>query len=477
MKKIALYDIDGRIPNLALMKLSAYHKQQGNQVEFYTPLFHSIYDKIYASKLFKYPHPNDGYIRNDMIKGGPGFNIHTKLPKDIDHIYPDYTLYNCNYAMGYITKGCPRNCKWCIVPKMEGNIHKFAELEEFCKNQKKIRLLDNNILAYESHMEELQKLYDTKKRFDFTQGLDIRLINKENAELIREIKCWKGLRYKFAFDDPGLKKIIENKLKLLFNSGFTSGILQFYILIGFNTTFKQDLMRVKFLATKGIDVFAMPFNKLDPYQKHFARWVNRHLYRKCSFKEYISNKEILSDTVPLQFLKSENKTIKFNYEIEFIDFFCEFLETNNIEYKRELNPGFPYHKSKIDIVIRENNDLIGIEAKIKDFEAVFRQTLGNRVFTPYNCVLFPVKPSEEKSNELKHNGIGLYIYDFKLNTFICLWPSIKSEFTSQRFYNKLKKNWNLNKCGRLFNKSELPPENYELKDMYSKNWNNINLEV
>ncbi len=166
--------------------------------------------------------------------------------------------------------------------------------------------------------------------------------------------------------------------------------------------------------------------------------------------------------------------MKFNYEIEFIDLFCEFLEIKNIEYKRELSPGFPYHKSKIDIVIRENNHLIGIEAKIKDFRVVYLQALGNRVFTPYNSVLFLVKPSEEKLNELKQNGIGLYIYDFKLNTFICLLTSIKSEFTSQRFYNKLKKNWNLNKCGRLFNKSELP-ENYELKVMYSKNWNKINL--
>ena len=294
---IGLFDVDGKIPNLALMKLSAYYKKWNYETEKYTPLLHSKYWLVFTSKLFKYPHPNDGYIRNDMIKGGPGFNINTKLSEEIDHIYPDYKLYKCDYAMGYLTKGCFRSCKWCIVPQMEGNIHKFADLKEFCREQKEIRLLDNNILAYENHMEELQKLYDTKKRFDFTQGLDIRLINKENAGLIREIKRWKGLRYKFAFDDIGLKRIIENKLELLFNSGFTSGILQFYILIGFNTTPKQDLMRVKFLATKGIDVFAMPFNKQDPYQKHFARWVNRHLYRKCSFKEYISNKKISSDTI------------------------------------------------------------------------------------------------------------------------------------------------------------------------------------
>ena len=294
---VGLFDVDGKIPNLALMKLSAYYKKWCYETERYSPIQHSKYHLVFASKLFKYPHPNDGYIRNDMIKGGPGFNIHIKLPEAIDHIYPDYELYNCDYALGYLTKGCPRSCKHCIVPEMEGNIHKFANLEEFCKNQEKVRLLDNNILAYENHIEELQKLSNTKKKIDFTQGLDIRLITKENAPILREIKKWDGLRYKFAFDDPCLKRIIENKLKILFDVGFTPGILQFYVLIGFNTTSKQNLMRVNFLKEKGIDPFVMPFNKVDPYQKHFARWVNRHLYRKCSWKEYISNKNYSGDTI------------------------------------------------------------------------------------------------------------------------------------------------------------------------------------
>jgi len=287
---IGLFDVDGKIPNLALMKLSAFYKKWGYQTELYSPLFHSNYWLIFASKVFKYAHPNDAYIREEMIKGGPGFDIHIKLPEEIDHIYPDYSLYNCDYSLGYITKGCLRNCEFCIVPSMEGNIHKFANLEEFHRNQEKIRLLDNNILAYEHHIEELTKLQETKKRIDFTQGFDIRLITRENAEIIREIRHWDGLRYKFAFDDPNLKKIIEYKLDILFNAGFTPGILQFYFLIGFNTSPQEDLMRLHFLTEKGIDPFAMPYNKENQYQKAFARWVNRHLYRKCSFKEYLSHK-------------------------------------------------------------------------------------------------------------------------------------------------------------------------------------------
>lgn len=284
--------MDSVIPNLALMKISAYYKEWCFEPEIYSPLFHSAYCLIYASKIFKYPHPNDAYVRDDMIKGGPGFNIHWKLDSHIDHTYPDYELYSCDYALGYITKGCIRNCKFCIVPEMEGRIHKFAELEEFCKDQEKVRLLDNNILAYKDHITELKKLRDSKKRIDFNQGLDIRLITSENAKLLHEIKRWKGLRLRFAFDDPSLEKIIKYKLEILNDVGISNGTIQFYVLIGFNTTHQENLMRVLFLKEKGIDVFAMPYNKMDPYQKNFARWVNRYYYKYQTWEEYISNKAI-----------------------------------------------------------------------------------------------------------------------------------------------------------------------------------------
>lgn len=294
-KKVGLFDVDSVIPNLALMKLSAYYKEWNYDVEFYSPLFHSEYWLIYASKIFKYPHFNDAYIRDNMIKGGPGFNIHWKLDSKIDHIYPDYELYHCDYAIGYITKGCIRNCPWCIIPKMEGMIYKFAELEEFCKDQEKVRLLDNNILAYKNHLEELKKLRDSRKRIDFNQGLDIRLITYENAKILHEIKRWKGLRLRFAFDDPTLKKIIKYKLEILNEVGISNGTIQFYVLIGFNTTHQENLMRVLFLKEKRIDVFVMPFNKMDPYQKSFARWVNRHYYKYQTWEDYISNKPLLAE--------------------------------------------------------------------------------------------------------------------------------------------------------------------------------------
>ena len=183
--KIGLYDVDSKIPNLALMKLSAYHKQNGDDVGWYSPLFHNAYDKIYGSKIFTFTKRK--YIPSNMILGGSGINLTTQLPEKVEHIYPDYDLYDCDYAMGFMTRGCIRNCPFCVVPKKEGNIHFNAHLSEFVKDQKRVLLLDNNVLAYSKHNELLRELVQSDKKIDFNQGLDIRLITKENARMIKKI--------------------------------------------------------------------------------------------------------------------------------------------------------------------------------------------------------------------------------------------------------------------------------------------------
>lgn len=281
--------MDSKIPNLALMKLSAYHKARGDHVEFYSPLFHDGYDRIYASKIFNFS--DAGYLREeDMIIGGTGHSFNSKLPENVEHLYPDYELYDCKHAIGFLTRGCIRNCPWCVVPRKEGMIRFNAPLEEFYKGQEKILLLDNNFLAYHDHLELLSQLVSIQKRIDFNQGLDIRLITKKNAALLREMKRWRGLRYRFALDDPALIPVVKEKLALLYDAGFTNGILQFYVLVGFNTTKEQDLKRIYFLKERGIDVFVMPFNKNNGYQRNLARWVNRHYYKYETFKLYQAKK-------------------------------------------------------------------------------------------------------------------------------------------------------------------------------------------
>jgi hypothetical protein len=287
--KIGLYAVDSRIPNLPLMKLSAYHKRLGDIVEWYSPLFN--YDKVYASKIFTFS--DSGYLdTRKMEVGGSAIDLHKELSYNIEHVYPDYSLYGIDYAIGFITRGCCRSCPYCIVPIKEGNIRKNADLTEFCRDQEKVMLLDNNILAYKDHLYELEKLKESKKKIDFKAGLDVRLITKENATLLRKIKRWDGLRYRFAFDDPNLENIIDKKLNLLIDCGITPGTMQFFVLIGYNTSFEEDLKRVRYLQEKGCAIFVMPYNRDDGYQRKFARWVNRYFYKYISFKKYLQEKRI-----------------------------------------------------------------------------------------------------------------------------------------------------------------------------------------
>lgn len=221
-----------------------------------------------------------------MDIGGSGINLQKKLPEEIEHIYPDYELYNCKYALGYLTRGCIRDCGFCIVRDKEGYIKKHSNLNEFWEGQEKILLLDNNFLAYSHHLEELHKLIETQSRIDFNQGLDIRLITKKNAKLLSKLKRWDGIRYRFALDSPKIIPLVEKKLKLLNRVGISNGSIQFYILIGYNTTKKEDMKRVQFLKEKGCAIYVMPY-EITTYVKKFTRWVNRYFYKYETFQEYL----------------------------------------------------------------------------------------------------------------------------------------------------------------------------------------------
>lgn len=282
-----LFNTEKRFPNLVLMKISAYYKQKGYKIEWYYPIFHNKYNKIFVSKVFSWRSPMQNYFRKDMIIGGSGWDLEKKLSHKIEHIYPDYSLYEINYAMGFITRGCIRNCPYCIVPKKEGSIRKNADIEEFWKNQKRILLLDNNFLAYKNHINELNKLIETECKIDFNQGLDIRLINHQNAKLLSKLKKWDGTDFRFAFDYPEMENIIKKKTKILREYGIRRG--HFYVLIGFNTTPKQDFRRIQFLKELGHIPYIMPYNKRDPYQKAIRKFVNRHFYRVMDFKTYLEN--------------------------------------------------------------------------------------------------------------------------------------------------------------------------------------------
>ncbi|MFT8313204.1 MAG: radical SAM protein [Clostridium sp.] len=290
--KIGILDVDGHnFPNLALMKISAWHKKQGDEVEMFFPLMH--YDRVYMSKVFTFTKDFDTCINADeIIKGGTGYGLGNKLADEIEHIYPDYSLYGIkDTAYGFLTRGCPRNCDFCIVGKKEGTCsHKVADLKEFWNGQKEIKLLDPNLLAAKEHLELLDQLINSKAWIDITQGFDIRLTGPENIEKIKQMKI-KMLH--FAWDKEKDEKIIVEKLKQFKElTGFNRRKLGVYMLTNFDTTFEYDLYRIYKLKELGYDPYIMIYNKWKAPQKirYLQRWVNNKIiFMSCQkFEDYDS---------------------------------------------------------------------------------------------------------------------------------------------------------------------------------------------
>jgi len=284
--KVRLVDVDSKIPNLALMKISAYHKANGDDVDFYNPLFDKP-DLIYASKVFDF---TDDYLYYpadvELIRGGTGYDIALTLPDEIESQYPDYDLFRCDFAIGFTTRGCIRKCPFCVVPKKEGAIRPVGDIYDFWRGQDRLMLLDNNLTALPDQFERICKqLIKERVRVDFSQGLDIRLITAEMAQLLSQIRLWK--RIHFAFDNIALEKQVRAGIKILTENGVSAHKLMFYVLIGFDSTLDEDLYRVEVLRGLGVDPFVMPYNKSDEYQKRFARWVNhKAIFKSVPWHEY-----------------------------------------------------------------------------------------------------------------------------------------------------------------------------------------------
>lgn len=304
--KIGLIDVDSHnFPNLPLMKLSAWHKKQGNTVEWYNPWYGLTdpYDKVYMSKVFSFtPDYSAPIYAKEIVQGGSGYCIdledgkevyHTErdnnLPDEAEHIYPDYALYpQHKEAYGFLTRGCPRGCEFCHVASKEGRCsHKVANLDEFWKGQKDIVLCDPNMLGCADHKDLLQQLIDSKARVDINQGMDVRLITDKNIDLIRQVK----LKYiHFAFDRWQDKDIIEPKLKMFMEAtGYDHHKVMCYILVNFDTTIEQDIYRIQLCRELDIAPYPMIYDKehCDPIYKKLQRWCNGFIFWKTpTFEEY-----------------------------------------------------------------------------------------------------------------------------------------------------------------------------------------------
>lgn len=311
MKRIGLIDVDGHnYPNLPLMKISAWHKSQGDYVEWYSPMFSGHMDIVYLSKVFSFTPDFAYYIDADEIyRGGSGYCIELvdgkeiyhaerdkQLPPEIEHIYPDYSLYpeqTKDTAYGFLTRGCPRGCGFCHVKDKEGRrSYKVANLSEFWRGQKKIVLCDPNILACKEHMELLQQLADSGAKVNFNQGVDIRLVNDRNMELLKQIRL-DGIH--FAFDRWQDKNIIEPKLRAFAEqTGYdrNKGRVMVYILTNYDTTLEQDLYRIQLCRELNFSPYPMIYDKehADPIYRKLQRWCSNFIFWSCpTFEEYKRN--------------------------------------------------------------------------------------------------------------------------------------------------------------------------------------------
>ena len=293
--KVGLIDVDSHnFPNLALMKISAYHKAQGDDVEWWWGW--GQYDRVYMSKVFDdtyspdHPEPVN---TKEIIKGGTGYGLDNKLPDEIEHMYPDYSLYpqfTQEKAYGFLTRGCPNNCPFCIVCAKEGRKScKVSDLDKWWNGQKNIVLCDPNLLACREHMDLLKQLADSKAWVDINQGMDARLLTEENIEAIKRIKlkeihfAWDLMKDTDAVLE-GLDLWKEHGKKVAHGSWGTV-----YVLVNYNTTMRENLFRVNELDAMGFDPYVMVYDKPNAPKeiRDLQRWCNnKRIFKSCTFSEY-----------------------------------------------------------------------------------------------------------------------------------------------------------------------------------------------
>lgn len=287
--KIGLVDVDGHnFPNIALMKISAWHKSHGDSGQWAGSLEH--YDKIYMAKVFTFtPDDVQAYQADEIVRGGTGYDLTSRLPDEIESYYPDYSLYSIkDTAYGYLTRGCPRQCPFCIVGQKEGvQTYKVADLQQFWRGQKHIKLLDPNLLACPDWENLLGQLADSGAWVDFTQGIDIRLMTDEKAAAINKVKY---IRLHFAWDNDAdtvsLEKLKE--YKTAFKGDYRKRVV--YVLTNFNSTNEEDLCRVYTLRDLGYTPYVMIYDKFKAPRETrlLQRWVNnKRIFRSTKkFEEY-----------------------------------------------------------------------------------------------------------------------------------------------------------------------------------------------
>lgn len=292
MGTVAIYDVDSRIPNLALMKVSGYFKSLGYEVEHYSPLLRDEYSHIFASKVFSF---SDGSLLDESVMeiGGTGWDVKKELPPEIEKMRPDYSVYGYPHNIGFTMRGCRLRCSFCVVPEKEGRPSTENTIDEIWQQRDSdfVVLLDNDFFGNPEWRDRIDEIQKYNLRVNFSQGLNIRNLKPDQAAAIASVRFRNinntSKQVHFAWDDPRHEPLIHKGIRVATDNGIKTNQMAFYVLIGYHSTEAQDLHRVEVLRDYGCDPYVMPYDKSDPYQARFARWVNhKAVFNSVPWRDY-----------------------------------------------------------------------------------------------------------------------------------------------------------------------------------------------
>ena len=322
--KIRLTQIDGKLPNLALMKLSHWHKSNGDDVyltrSVERELFQDEFDVVYGSAIFSFSQPMiERFVLNfpNAIIGGTGlwakaFLEHsTALTQDIgktvesEVIHSEYENYDYSIypqftgSIGFTQRGCRLRCKFCVVPEKEGKPRSVNTIHDIWKQnplntQKHIHLLDNDFFGQdkEQWMERVKEIKEGGFKVCFNQGINIRLITDESAHWIAQLPYYddqfKAKRLYTAWDNLKDERIFFEGIDRLEKAGVNLSNVQVYMLIGFDPEETMDRIFHRFnkMVERKIRPFPMVYNNKDKELKRFQRWVVRRYYEFVKWEDY-----------------------------------------------------------------------------------------------------------------------------------------------------------------------------------------------
>ena len=292
---IGLIAVDSEYPNLALMKISSWHKAKGDTVEWYNPF--DQYDIVYMSKIFSFTPDYQQWMTNAarIEKGGTGYDLHAKLPEEVEFVTPDYSIYksiDSKTAYGFLTRGCPNKCKWCVVPRKEGPVRPYMDVDDVAVDGRtNLILMDNNILACDYGLQQIEKIIERGYRVDFNQALDARLVTDDIARLLAKVRWLNQIR--FGCDTPKQIEECERAMQMIDSHRGKPASYLMYTMIG--SDFDEAFLRLNhWRPFKRVRIVAQPFRDVDnprqvipQWQKDMARWaMRREIYASCEFKDF-----------------------------------------------------------------------------------------------------------------------------------------------------------------------------------------------